>query len=124
MFTLTRYNYGENLTQGIITSSNLYICDSLELPWKDNQTEISCIPEGIYTIKSEVHPQKGKVIRIYDVPKRSGILIHVGNDVSEILGCILPGVKFGNRVQESKRHLEILVDILKGNEGSLEIKKI
>jgi len=124
MFILSRYNYGENLTQGIITSSHLYICDSLELPWKDNQTEISCIPEGVYTIKSEIHPKKGKVIRLFDVPKRSGILIHVGNDVSEILGCILPGVKFGNRVQESKKHLEILVDILKNKESTLEIKRL
>lgn len=124
MFTLTRYNYGESLTQGIITSSNLYICDSLELPWRDNQLEISCIPEGTYTIKGEMHPSKGKIIRVFDVPKRSGILIHAGNDVSEILGCILPGIKYGNRVQDSKKNLSILLDILKNEESSLEIKRI
>ena len=65
---------------------------SLELPWLENKRNMSCIPTGIYSgvcIITDNRPYKH--IWIKDVPARSDILIHVGNYISDIEGCILPG---------------------------------
>lgn len=69
----------------------LYECKTLELPWKDNQRNISCIPEGKYEVIVRDVPHRGKHFHILNVPGRSLILIHVGNYYSDIHGCILPG---------------------------------
>lgn len=82
-----------------------------ELPWKKNQSNISCIPEGVYLCKirqSTKHGyyfdgQEGRVYELEGVPKRNNIEIHVGNfagDMSKgfktnVEGCILLGMKFG-----------------------------
>ena len=71
----------------------LFTCVTLELPWKDNEMGISCIPKGIY------HARKVKAttaipyehIYLMDVPHRSGICIHKANYVSQLQGCIAVG---------------------------------
>jgi hypothetical protein len=73
----------KNANLGVIRELNL--C-TLELPWLDNQRNISCIPAGQYPIRVE-----GKRIRVLDVPGRDGILIHVANKPSELRGCIAVG---------------------------------
>ena len=76
---------------------------TIELPWRDNQREISCIPEGEYDCFL-VHSAKfGEVYHVLDVHERSGILIHSGNWAGDralgylcnSYGCILPGSEFG-----------------------------
>jgi len=79
------------------------ILASLELPWRHNSINISRIPFGTYQCRKEQHGRFGAVIRLYDVPGRSGILIHSGNvagDIalgyrSNVRGCILLGKKHG-----------------------------
>ena len=69
----------------------LCVVETLELPWKENQRNISCIPEGEYEIKKR-HSKKFKEhFHITGVPGRSWILIHVANFVRELRGCIAPG---------------------------------
>lgn len=78
----------------------IYDCWSFELPNLDNQRQISCIPEGTYTIIKHKSPKFGDCLWIQDVPNRSGILIHdkvnfVGSKnpktgKSDLLGCIAP----------------------------------
>lgn len=71
----------------------LFTCLTLELPWKDNEMGVSCIPKGVY------HAMKRKAttaipyehIYLTDVPHRSGICIHKANYVSELKGCIAVG---------------------------------
>jgi Family of unknown function (DUF5675) len=78
-------------------------CLTLELPWKDNKPNISCIPGGEYYVKSRISPKYGKIYWVSDVPDRSFILIHPGNwagDVSKkyrsnVNGCILLGKQRG-----------------------------
>lgn len=65
--------------------------DSLELPWRNNQRRISCIPTGIYKAKKHVSPRFGQSLWLQDVPNRSEILVHKGNYYTDILGCILIG---------------------------------
>lgn len=64
---------------------------TLELPWKENERQVSCIPKGIYKAVKHVSPKFGKCLWLQDVPGRSEILIHKGNFYTDILGCILIG---------------------------------
>lgn len=64
---------------------------SLELGWKDNQVEVSCIPEGSYKAKKHDSPKFGESLWLQNVPNRSEILAHKGNYYTDILGCILIG---------------------------------
>jgi len=69
----------------------IFGCHSLELADKDNQQNISCIPEGTYKAVKYKSPTKGDVILLEEVPNRSYIEIHSGNFNSQILGCTLVG---------------------------------
>ncbi len=61
---------------------------TLELPNRDNQRNVSCIPPGEYW----VFKRKDKnVFQLEGVPNRTYIQIHEGNYTCQILGCILPG---------------------------------
>jgi hypothetical protein len=66
-------------------------CRTLELPWKDNQKYISCIPAGVYKVIKHKSPKFKNCFWIQDVPDRSEILIHKGNYHTDILGCVLVG---------------------------------
>jgi hypothetical protein len=66
-------------------------CLTLELPWKENSKNVSCIPAGEYTASRYQSPKHGPVILIADVPDRSFIEIHAGNYTRDVLGCILVG---------------------------------
>jgi hypothetical protein len=69
---------------------------TVELPWRDNQPSISCIPCGVYRLKLSQYYRGGyPAFEICDVPNRSRILIHVGNTIDDILGCVCPGKKLG-----------------------------
>lgn len=65
---------------------------TLELPWKENQRRISCIPVGTYKIKKHNSPKFGKCFWVLDVPNRSEILIHPANYTRQLLGCIAVGM--------------------------------
>ena len=69
----------------------LFECFTLELPWKDNQRRVSCIPEGEYKAIKHHSPKFGNSVWIQDVPNRSEILIHPANYVRQLLGCIAVG---------------------------------
>jgi len=93
---IERVDYGDKQTIGklyLLNSLNEIIEEfwSLELPNKDNQRRISCIPEGKYIGKRHESVKHGDSIWIQDVPNRSEILIHKGNYYTDILGCILIG---------------------------------
>lgn len=69
-------------------------CVTLELPWKDNKPEVSCIPKGEYRIQRVQSPKFGNVFQVMNVPNRFHILIHKGNFTTDALGCILLGEYF------------------------------
>jgi hypothetical protein len=72
------------------------ICKTMELPWRQNQRSISCIPEGVYDVIKQ--PPKADrpypYFRFTNVPGRSGILIHRITYVSGLKGCIGVGKEF------------------------------
>lgn len=74
----------------------VYSCCGMELPDKQNQRKISCIPKGEYDcIKVGSTAAIPYVhLSILNVPNRSGICIHKANFVSSLRGCIAVGDKF------------------------------
>ena len=78
-------------TNGILLYNGAAICSTIELPWKNNQSRISCIPEGKYLVKKRYSPHHKWHLELKDVPGPQLILIHPANDaVHELQGCIAP----------------------------------
>jgi len=85
----------------VSTIGNLYLdgewlCDTLELPYIDNQRSISCIPIGQYKVRMR-YPRESATrdylhLLVKDVKDRSYILVHIGNSAKDTRGCILVGI--------------------------------
>lgn len=89
-FELIR-NYKSSGTNGSLRYGGEKICHTIELPWKDNQPFISCIPEGKYLLEKRITHERGFHLILKSVPGRSWILIHPANDArTELEGCIAP----------------------------------
>ena len=70
-------------------------CDTLELPFRDNQRSVSCIPTGEYKVRLRL-PRESATrdyihLLVQDVPNRDYILFHRGNSAKDTRGCILVG---------------------------------
>ena len=72
------------------------MCHTLENPWKDNQRNISCIPEGEYKVRLRLARESATRdylhLLVQDVPDRDWILFHRGNSAKDTSGCILVGL--------------------------------
>lgn len=94
-FKLTRV-YLEDATLGVLSGPEGIICNTLELAWRGNRPNISCIPEGLYPLVIGTFPKFGNVVRVMAVPGRSAILFHAANNPhihsgrKELRGCIAP----------------------------------
>jgi Family of unknown function (DUF5675) len=78
-------------TTGQIFHQCRLITHSIELPWKDNHAQVSCIPEGRYRIIKRYTEHFGQHFAVMGVPGRKDILIHPANDaLLELRGCIAP----------------------------------
>ena len=94
--------YRENQTEGVFrvfdADSLILSINTLELAWKDNKRNISCIPEGEYECIKWKSNKRGTVYKVLAVKGRSAILIHIGNYAAgkrvDTRGCILPGLGF------------------------------
>lgn len=92
---LQRLLMNDKGTLGIMLLDGKPLFTTLELPWKNNQINISCIPAGIYKatyIFSEKF-QKSLFI-LHNVPGRNAVEIHIGNTVVDTHGCVLIGMEF------------------------------
>lgn len=110
ILTLKRYTTDAPATLGTLTVDGSLHSDTIELPWRDNQPRISCIPAGRYrvTLEYSVHLKRA-TLRLQDVPGRSGILIHPANHPDELEGCITLGKRYSrDGVMESRMAVEAL----------------
>lgn len=81
--------YFPNGTNGTLWTNHELLSSTIELPWRDNQHKISCIPEGRYELAKRFSPRLRWHILIKDVPERDLILMHPFNDAEkESQGCI------------------------------------
>lgn len=89
---LQRLIVNEKVTLGEITIEDK-IFKTLELPWKDNQRNISCIPAGVYKAIYIFSNRFQKYLFVLtNVPDRDFIELHIGNKVEDTHGCILLGM--------------------------------
>jgi len=101
---LLKRTYNEDSTTSSMTgykNGNRVLSQyAIELPWRENQRRISCIPEGVYDCELHTSPSKGKCYSVKNVKDRDNILIHVGNyvygDKIDLLGCIAPALDFAD----------------------------
>ena len=91
-------DYRPDAAMGTVILPSGKVIKSIERPWLNNKANISCYPEGVYLAKWIDRSASGKYKRcwhVQNVPKRSGILWHVGNLVRHSRGCTLPGMRHG-----------------------------
>lgn len=90
---LTRTNDDGKQTKGTLRSKDgIWGRFTLERPWKNNQTNISCIPKGEYLVKWTFSYRFLRyTYQVMNVPGRSGIRFHKGNFFFNVEGCILLG---------------------------------
>ena len=93
-FEIIRVAMTEKITQGVMKYEGQAFAVTLELPWKNNRQDVSCIICGRYQLKCIVSPTKGEVFEVMHVPGRTHVLIHKLNTVHETAGCIGLGEKF------------------------------
>lgn len=109
---------------------------TMELPWKYNAHNISCIPEGIYVVTKEApipqddlttdidetggrKPRPYWHFRFHDIPHREGVLVHKITYVKDLLGCVGVGLSFKDfnkdgvpDMDSSTAALQLLVDTM------------
>ncbi len=91
MEVVLKRRYHPGGTNGVLYLFGIKVCYTIELPWKDNQRRISCIPEGKYLLQKRYTQRFGHHFLLLDVPGRDYILLHAANDaMKEIKGCIGP----------------------------------
>ena len=91
---LTRTYFPEG-TNGKLECEGKLICNTIELPWKNNESRVSCIPEGKYFIRKRYSNKFKWHLEVVGVANRKFILIHPANNaLLELKGCIAPVTQF------------------------------
>ena len=111
---LIRNTFSKESTIGELFINGERICDTLENPWKDNQRNISCIPEGEYPVRLRLARESASRdylhLLVQDVPNRDYILFHRGNSAKDTSGCILVGLgSQQNVVNNSRLAMDLLM---------------
>ena len=108
--------YRDGWTDGKVLINGVYVCQSIELGWANNERNKSCVPEGVYPMSIIQHPKHGECLRVEGVKGRSGILIHVANDAQkELRGCIAPvfSLSGNGKGQHSRLALNYIIENLR-----------
>lgn len=112
--TLVRHAYLPTLTLGRLYAGE-HVLATLERPWLPNPAgpgglpRQSCIPDGTYRLQSHhsdryphVYALVNEALGVYYQERpigqqwgRTAILIHVGNRVRDVIGCIAVGLQHG-----------------------------
>ena len=117
---------------GVLLLEGTELCKTIELPWKNNQPRVSCIPEGRYRLRRRHSPRFREHFEVMDVKDRKYIIFHAGNDAGkELRGCIAPVLQHTGEGKGSfsKAALERMKDRLyplldNGHTITLTIKKV
>lgn len=113
------------------------LCAVVEREWNNNQPNISCIPQGEYTLVPHHSPRFGDCyalvapslgVTIHGPSLRTHILFHVANLPEQLEGCLAPGMGFGvvkNQwgVVNSTIAFDKLMEYLGGDEWKLVISQ-
>ena len=138
---LERFAYLDDCTRGVLHIGN-HAFQTIERPWIWNPEGPgglpfkSCVPDGTYNLRSYTRPsgKKAFILRseekgVYETVDDKGgatgrylILIHPGNTVDDVVGCIAPGLTGDDRfVRDSRKAMAKIVELLNGAEHELRI---
>lgn len=98
MYSILRTYHPETTTGVLLDPLGNQLAVTLELPWLDNKNNISCIPEGTYSVIAYQSPTKGDVWLIQHVPDRTMIEMHSCNETDQLLGCIGLGLRLAENI--------------------------
>lgn len=102
---LIRLDEGIEQTLGHFTLydglEKVFECVTLELPYEENLTDISCVNKGVYEVTHRYSEKYKNHLILNDVPNRRYILIHYGNYNTDTEGCVLVGSRFAQINQDS-----------------------
>jgi len=131
---LIRKSTSDQGTFGLFTTGSLTLFSG-ELPWRDNKTGVSCIPEGSYRCSIRFSPRfKRELYAVNGVKDRVGVLIHSANFMGDpnfgykyqLQGCIALGEKMG--IMDGQKALLLsmpavrrFMDYMAGEEFTLEV---
>lgn len=108
---------------------------TVERPWVNNKARESCIPDGEYQLKWYDSPKFGptwaligETVSLFPEAgkARSAILIHAGNTMDDLLGCIALGSTLGTvsgkwAVLNSVKTVNAFKEVTKGKSLKLVI---
>lgn len=138
---LERFAYLGDCTRGALTIGN-HTFQTIEKPWVAYKEAAggtpfeSCIPDSTYRLRAHIRPGGRKAFILSnsnvgvfeqdaDRPASQGrylILIHPGNTVEDVVGCIAPGLTGGDRyVHDSRKAMKKIHELLEGFEHELVI---
>ena len=115
---LIRDTFSDKSIIGKLYLNGEFIAHTLELPWKNNQKGISCVPKGVYNCRVRYAEESASRdythLIVEDVPDRTYILFHRGNSAKDSRGCILTGMMRGDDViyQSTNAHNLLIKTIL------------
>ncbi len=127
--TLSRlYDYGKETVGKLVYGD--FMCNTLELGYKANTTNISSIPKGTYKCVWSFSPKFMRhTYELLNVPGRSGIRIHSSNLYSQLMGCVALGRGYDNLdgdglpdILNSRATMKLFEEKLGRKEFLLEIK--
>lgn len=111
----------DEATTGVLFVGGMTLA-TMELPWRENEALVSCVPAGQYQLIPYVSPKHGATWRLHnpdlgvwglsDTPPtaaRTEVEIHSGNFASDSQACILPGMRAGQLVNPRNGLLESAV---------------
>jgi len=106
-----------------------FIAHTLELPWKNNEKGISCIPKGVYDCRVRYADESASRdythLIVENVPDRTYILFHRGNSAKDSRGCILTGMMRGHDViYQSKNAHNLLMKTIIDNKMENKIELV
>ena len=139
---LERFAYLDECTRGVLHVGNHIIFQTIERPWVKNPDAAgglpfeSCIPDGTYRMRAWTRPSGKKAFilsnadhGVFEQQEDMGvtggrylILMHVGNTVVDVVGCIAPVLIGSDRaVGNSRKAMLKLHELLDGYEHELRV---
>ena len=111
---IIRDTFSEKSTLGKLFINGESFCDTLELPYINNERSISCIPAGRYKVRLRTERESATRdylhLLVQDVPDRKWILFHRGNTTADSRGCVLVGQsREQDRVNNSRLAMDLVV---------------
>ena len=120
-------SYYEEGVNGTLFCNGKFICNTIELPWKENRVGESCIPEGTYDLNLRHSKRFGEHLHVTKVFERKMILFHPANiALKELRGCIAPvsALTGEGRGILSRRAMDVLMITVKSLKRANEQLKL